>query len=71
MYALMALLALSTTACFLHAFVYRRRGYLPRSRVGQALMLYTHSWGIFFGVGAFARARYLWWARRSRARAAC
>ena len=32
MYALMALLALLATAFFLHAFVYRRRGYLPCSR---------------------------------------
>src|SRR3954451_8040153 len=29
MYALMALLALLTSACFLHAFIYRRRAYLP------------------------------------------
>lgn len=60
MYALMALLALLTSAFFLHAFVYRRRGYIPAFAVGQALMLYTHSWGIFFGVGAFAALAYLW-----------
>jgi mannosyltransferase len=61
MYALMALLALLTSAFFLHAFVYRRRGYLAAYAVGQALMLYTHSWGIFFGVGAFLALAYLWW----------
>lgn len=61
MYALMALLALLTSACFLHAFVYRRRGYIAAFAVGQALMLYTHSWGIFFGVGAFLALAYLWW----------
>jgi mannosyltransferase len=61
MYALMALLALATTACFLHAFVYRRRGFLPAFAIGQALMLYTHSWGLFYGVGAFAALAYLSW----------
>jgi mannosyltransferase len=61
MYALMALLALLTTAFFLHAFVYRRRGYLAAFAVGQALMLYTHSWGILFGVGAALALAYLWW----------
>jgi len=61
MYALMALLALLTSAFFLHAFVYRRRGYIAAFAIGQALMLYTHSWGIFFGVGAFLALAYLWW----------
>ncbi|MBS1869635.1 MAG: glycosyltransferase family 39 protein [Actinobacteria bacterium] len=61
MYSLMALLGLLTSACFLHAFVYRRRGYIAAYAVGQALMLYTHSWGIFFGVGAFLALAYLWW----------
>jgi mannosyltransferase len=61
MYALMALLALLTSAFFLHAFVYRRRGYLAAFAVGQALMLYTHSWGIFYGIGAVLALAYLWW----------
>jgi mannosyltransferase len=61
MYALMALLALLSTAFFLHAFVYRRRGYLVGFAIGQALMLYTHSWGIFYGVGAVLALGYLWW----------
>ena len=61
MYALMALLALLTSAFFLHAFVYRRRGYLPAFALGQALMLYTHSWGIFYGVGAALALGYVWW----------
>jgi mannosyltransferase len=60
MYALMALLALLTSAFFLHAFVYRRRGYLIAFAIGQALMLYTHSWGIFYGIGAFLALAYLW-----------
>jgi hypothetical protein len=52
MYALMALFALLAAACYLHAFVHRRRGFLVPFAVLQAAMLYTHSWGIFFGVGA-------------------
>ena len=67
MYALMALLALLASAFFVHAFVYRRRGYLPAFAVGQALMLYTHSWGIFFGVGAVARAGTCGGSRSERA----
>ena len=68
MYALMALLALLTSAFFLHAFVYRRRGYLIGFALGQALMLYTHSWGIFFGVAAFLALAYLWWTAAAEER---
>jgi mannosyltransferase len=52
MYALMGLLGLLATAAFLHAFVFRRRKYLILFAICQALMLYTHAWGIFFGAGA-------------------
>jgi hypothetical protein len=52
MYSLMALLGLLATAAFIHAFVYRRRKYLILFAVCQALMLYTHAWGLFFGAGA-------------------
>jgi hypothetical protein len=70
MYSLMALLALLSTAFYLHAFVYRRRGYLPAFAVGLALMVYTHSWGIFYGVAAFLALGLLWWlAAREQRRA--
>jgi hypothetical protein len=52
MYSLMVLLGLLASAGFLHGFVYRRRGYLVLFAVAQALMLYTHSWGLFFGAGS-------------------
>ena len=52
MYELMALLGILATAAFLHGFLYRRRGYLIMFAVCEALMLYAHAWGIFFGVGA-------------------
>jgi mannosyltransferase len=52
MYTLMALLGLLATAGFIHGFVYRRRRYLVLFAVCQALLLYTHAWGIFFGVAA-------------------
>lgn len=69
MYSLMALLALLATACFLHGFVYRRgRVYVVLFAVFQALMLYTHGWGIFYGLAAFA-ALILVWTRSEERRA--
>ena len=52
MYSLVVLLALVATASFLHAFVYRRRSYLPLFTLSLVLLLYTHNWGLFFGAGA-------------------
>ena len=52
MYTLMSLLGLLATAGIIQGFIYRRRKYLILFAVCQALMLYTHAWGIFFGVGA-------------------
>jgi hypothetical protein len=52
MYELMGLLGLLATTSFIHAFVYRRRRYVPMFAVCEGLMLYTHAWGIFFGIGA-------------------
>jgi hypothetical protein len=66
MYSLMALFALLATACYLHAFVYRRRGYLPAFALFQLLMLYTHSWGIFYGVGAALALIPIWRASEER-----
>jgi mannosyltransferase len=68
MYSLMALLALLATACYLHAFVYRRRAYLPLFALFQALMLYTHSWGIFYGVGAALALVPIWRGGEERRR---
>ena len=52
MYTLLALLSLLATATFLHAFVYRRRRYVPAFAVSLALLLYTHNWALLFTVGA-------------------
>ena len=52
MYELMGLLGLIATAAFIHGFLYRRRKYLIMFAVAEALMLYTHAWGIFYGAGA-------------------
>lgn len=60
MYSLMALLGLLATAGFIHGFVFRRRRYLILFTVCQALMLYTHAWGIFFGVGAGVAFLFVW-----------
>jgi hypothetical protein len=66
MYALMGLLGVMATAGFLHGFVYRRRRYLIMFAVAQALMLYTHAWGIFFGVGAALALIPVWLASDDR-----
>jgi mannosyltransferase len=60
MYELMGLLGILATAAFLHGFVYRRRKYLIMFAVCQALMLYTHAWGMFFGAGAVVALIPLW-----------
>ncbi len=52
MYSLMGLLGLLATAGYLHGFVFRRRKYLILFAVAQALMFYTHAWGVFYGVGS-------------------
>ncbi|HTP21881.1 MAG TPA: glycosyltransferase family 39 protein [Solirubrobacteraceae bacterium] len=66
MYELMALLGILETAAFIHAFVYRRRGYLILFAVCQALMLYTHGWGIFFGIGTVLALIPIWRASDDR-----
>jgi mannosyltransferase len=60
MYTLMALLGLLATAGFIHGFIYRRRKFLILFAICQALMLYTHAWGIFFGVGAALAFGLVW-----------
>jgi mannosyltransferase len=60
MYVLMALLGLLATVGFLQGFVYRRRRYVILFGVAQALMLYTHAWGIFYGAGSAAALIILW-----------
>jgi mannosyltransferase len=66
MYSLLMLLGLLATACFLHAFVFRRRLYLAPFAVLLALMLYTHNWAIFFGAGAAAALIPAWHAAADR-----
>jgi mannosyltransferase len=66
MYELMALLGLIATACFLHAFVFRRRKYLIGFAVALALMLYTHGWALFFGAGAVIALIPVWRASDDR-----
>ena len=66
MYELMGLLGLIATPAFIHAFVYRRRRYLIVFAICQALMLYTHAWGIFFGVGAAIALIPVWLVSEDR-----
>lgn len=60
MYSLMVVLSLLTTAAFLHVYVYRNRRYLPAFCIFLALILYTHSWGIFFTAGSVLTFGAVW-----------
>ncbi len=66
MYELMALLGIIATASFIHAFVYRRRAYLVAFGAALALMLYTHSWGVFFFIGALVALVPAWLVSEDR-----
>lgn len=66
MYELMGLLGLVATTAFIHAFVYRRRKYLVVFAIAQALMLYTHAWGVFFAAGAVLTLIPIWRASEDR-----
>ncbi|MHB8658940.1 MAG: glycosyltransferase family 39 protein [Solirubrobacteraceae bacterium] len=50
MYSLLALLSIIVVASFIHAFVLRRRAYLPVFAVSLAAGLYTHNWALFLGL---------------------
>ena len=66
MYSLLTLLALMTTASFLHAFVFRRRGYLPVLAVSMALLVYTHNWGAFLIAATLVAFAFLVWRSDDR-----
>src|SRR5947209_7952839 len=66
MYELMGLRGIIGTAAFLHVFVYRRRPYVALFAIIEALMLYTHAWGIFFGAGAVVALIPVWIASEDR-----
>ncbi len=53
MYALMTLFGLLATVGFIRGFVFRERRFVILFAVSEALMLYTHNWAIFFGMGSF------------------
>jgi mannosyltransferase len=53
MYTLVLLLSLIVATAFLHAFVYRRRRWLPVLAVSLVGALYTHNWALFLGVMTF------------------
>jgi hypothetical protein len=54
MYELTALIGIVATVSFIHAFVNRRRPYAIVFSACLVLMLYTHTWGLFFVVGSLA-----------------
>jgi mannosyltransferase len=66
MYEFMGLLGIIQTAAFIHGFVYRRRRYVIVFSVCEALMLYTHAWGIFFAAGSVLALIPIWLASEDR-----
>jgi mannosyltransferase len=65
MYALVVLLSLLVTGCFVEAFVARRRRFLAGFMAAAAALLYTHNWAFFLLAGtALALA---WLVRRAGA----
>ncbi len=50
MYTLVALLGMVVVTSFAHAFVLRRRRFLPLFVASLTLLLYTHNWGIYVAV---------------------
>lgn len=51
MYSMVAFLALLAVTCYLHAFAFGRRRYLPALAVLVALLLYTHNWSLYLMAG--------------------
>jgi hypothetical protein len=60
MYALMILLGIVTSTAFVLAYVQRRGRWAPVFGVLLAAMLYTHNWGLFFGVASAVAFAWLW-----------
>ncbi len=67
MYTLVVLLSLVACAAFAHAFLLGRRRMLPLFGAALTLLLYTHGWGIFLGVGCAVAVGPCWWLRTSPA----
>ncbi|HEX8120179.1 MAG TPA: glycosyltransferase family 39 protein [Solirubrobacteraceae bacterium] len=59
MYSLVALLGLTVSASFLHVFADRDRRYLPVFAASLALMIYTHNWALFLGMGTVVALAWL------------
>jgi hypothetical protein len=54
MYTLVAVLSVAVTGTFVLAFVQRRRAWLPGFALALVLVVYTHNWGLFLGMGTVA-----------------
>lgn len=59
MYALIVLLALLVTACFVEAFVGRRRRFLAGFAAAATALLYTHNWAFFLLAGTVVALGWL------------
>lgn len=60
MYSLVIVLGILLTAAYLHAFVFRRRGWIPAFALFAALLLYTHNWALFLLLGSLVGLGVVW-----------
>ncbi len=61
MYSLLTVVSVVVAASFIHAFVFRRRRYVPVFAVSLAMALYTHNWSLFLAaVSVVAFAACAW-----------
>jgi MFS family permease len=66
MYALAALLSVAVTGTFVAAFVQGRRRMLPAFGASLLLMILTHNWGLYLGIGTVAALVAPWRAAADR-----
>ena len=63
MYAIVAVVGMLVAVGFLKVFADRERRFLPLFAVALAVMIYTHNWALFLGLGTAIAFAMLWfWA---------
>ena len=60
MYAIVAVASMVVAVGFLRAFADRDRRYLPVFALALTVMLYTHNWALFLGMGSVVALGMLW-----------
>ena len=61
MYAIVALVGMLVATAFLKVYADRERRYLPLFVIATTVMIYTHNWALFLGMGSVVALALLWW----------